>query len=76
MVQTMAITSPIPVFQPLDSGWVVYGPENGYNSPIYVFYPLESGWVVYGPENGYNFSYSRFLTVGIRVGRLWSRNWL
>ena len=33
MVQEMAVTSHIPVFWPLESGWVVYGPENGYNLP-------------------------------------------
>ena len=36
MVQKMAITYPVPAFCPLESGWVAYGPENGYNFP----YPL------------------------------------
>ena len=33
MVQKMAITSSVPDFQPLETGWVVYGPEYGYNFP-------------------------------------------
>ena len=35
MVQKMAITSPAPSFmgKPFESGWHVYGPENGYNFP-------------------------------------------
>ena len=76
MAQKMAITSPTHVFYPLESGWVVYGPENGYNFSYIRLLTPGVGWVVYGPENGYNFPDPRLLIFGVRVGRLWSKKWL
>ena len=41
MVQKMVITSPIPVFKPLESWWVVHSPEISHISPLPVFNGLK-----------------------------------